>query len=349
MVHRLLEDVARVMRTSEPVIIFPASGTGGWEAAIANTMAPGDRFLIATSGHFANLWRDLATKLGIDVTEVAGDWREPIDVAALGQTLVADTGHTIRAVGIVHNETSTGVTSDIAAVRAAIDDAGHPALLLVDAVSSLGSMPYEHEAWGVDVTIAASQKGLMLPPGLAFNAISQRAIDRARSAGSPRGYWDWDAVMAANKAGSFPSTPATNLLFGLRAALDLLFDEGLPAVFARHQRHAAATIAAVEAWGLDVVARDPQHRSATVTGVLVPESIDADELRAVVLERCNVALGTGLSKLASRAFRIGHLGDFNDAMLLGTLASVEVGLQVVGAAATPKSSGVAAAVQHLAA
>jgi alanine-glyoxylate transaminase/serine-glyoxylate transaminase/serine-pyruvate transaminase len=306
---------------------------------------------MAETGHFATLWRRLAMRLGLEPEFLAGDWRSGIDPVQVFERLRADTSHRIRAICVVHNETSTGVTSDVAAVRRAIDAAGHPALLMVDTISSLGSIDYRHDAWGVDVTVAGSQKGLMLPPGLSFNAVSARAIAASRSARLPRSYWAWDEILAANADGFWPYTPSTNLLYGLAEALERLLAEGLPAVFARHARHAEATRRAVRAWGLEVLCRDPAQYSASLTAVLMPEAPgggrhDADALRRVALERFDLSLGTGLGRLAGTVFRIGHLGDFNDLMLLGTLAGVEASLQ---ACAVPhRAGGVQAAIDHLA-
>jgi alanine-glyoxylate transaminase/serine-glyoxylate transaminase/serine-pyruvate transaminase len=328
--RELLAGLGPLFRCRGPVVIFPASGTGAWEAALVNTVAPGERLLMAETGHFATQWMRLAERLGYAVDFLPGDWRGPVDPAAVEAHLAADSAHAIRAVAVVHNETSSGVVSDIAAIRRAIDAAGHPALLLVDTISSLASMPYDHDGWGVDVTVAASQKGLMLPPGLGFNAVSARALAAAEQGGGPRGYWDWGPVIAGNRAGSFPYTPATNLLYGLREALRLLDEEGLDRVFARHARHAEATRHAVAAWGLELVCRDPAHASATLTAVQLPEGHDADAFRARVLERFDLALGNGLGRFAGRVFRIGHLGDFNDLMLCATLSGVEMGLDLAG-------------------
>jgi len=348
---KVLADVRRVFQTEQPVVIYPASGTGAWEAALVNTLSPGDAVLMAETGHFAALWRRLAARLGLQPEFLEGDWRSGVDPAQVFERLHADAAHRIRAVCVVHNETSTGVTSDVAAVRRAIDAAGHPALLMVDTISSLGSIDYRHDAWGVDVTVAGSQKGLMLPPGLSFNAVSARAIEASRSARLPRSYWAWDEILAANADGFWPYTPSTNLLYGLAEALERLLAEGLPAVFARHARHAEATRRAVRAWGLEVLCRDPAQYSASLTAVLMPEApgggrCDADALRRVALERFDLSLGTGLGRLAGTVFRIGHLGDFNDLMLLGTLSGVEMSLQ---ACAVPhRAGGVQAAIDHLA-
>jgi alanine-glyoxylate transaminase/serine-glyoxylate transaminase/serine-pyruvate transaminase len=344
----LLAGMKRVFKTeSGEVVIYPASGTGAWEAAIVNTLCAGDKLLMVETGHFAALWHKLATRLGLDAELIAGDWRHGADPAAIEQRLRADQQKAIKAVCIVHNETSTGVTSRIAEVRQAIDAAGHPALLMVDTISSLASIDYRHDEWGVDVTVAGSQKGLMLPPGLSFNCMSNKALDAAKSARLPRSYWSWEEMLASGKSGYFPYTPATNLLYGLREALAMLLDEeGLDNVFARHQRHAEATRRAVRAWGLEVLALDPREYSASLTAVLLPAGHDADRVRRVVLEAFDMSLGTGLGKLAGRVFRIGHLGDFNDLTLMGTLAGVEMGLAL--AAVPVKKAGVQAAMDYLA-
>ena len=344
--HEVLAGMAAVIRTRQPVVLFPASGTGAWEAALANTLSPGDRVLMAETGHFATLWRDIALRLGLDPVFVPGDWRRGVDAAGIEARLAEDGGHGIRAVCVVHNETSTGVTSDIAAVRRALDAARHPALLMVDTISSLASIDYRHDEWGVDVTVGASQKGLMLPPGLSFNAVGERALAAHGAARLPRSYWDWAPILRANERGFFPYTPATNLLFGLREALRMLQSEGLERVFARHDRHAEATRRAVQAWGLELLCANPSEYSSSLTAVLTPSGHDAAGLLDVILERFDMALGVGLGKLAGRVFRIGHLGDLNDLSLLGTLAGVEMGL---GLASIPhRSGGVDAAMTYLA-
>jgi alanine-glyoxylate transaminase / serine-glyoxylate transaminase / serine-pyruvate transaminase len=340
----VLERLPRVFRTSGPVVVYPSSGTGAWEAALVNTLSSGDRVLAFETGHFATLWRELAEKLGLDVVFLPGDWRHGVDPDVVGERLAADAS--IRAVCVVHNETSTGVASRVADVRAAMDAAGSDALLLVDTISSLASLDYRHDEWGVDVTIGCSQKGLMLPPGLGFNAVSERALAASRTAGLPRSYWDWAPVLEANRAGAWPYTPPTNLLYGLREALDLLLAEGMANVFDRHARHAEATRRAVRTWGLELVPLDDREHSASLTAVLTPEGHDADELRAVVLERYDVSLGAGLGKLSGKVFRIGHLGDLNDVWLAGTLAGVEMGL--AGAGVPFRPGGVQAALEHLA-
>jgi alanine-glyoxylate transaminase / serine-glyoxylate transaminase / serine-pyruvate transaminase len=319
-----------VFRTSGPVIIFPSSGTGAWEAAIVNTLSRGDRVLMYETGHFASLWKAMAARLGLDIEFISGDWRRGVDAADVEARLTSDTGRTIKAVMVVHNETSTGVTSRIDEVAAAIRRSAHPALLLVDTISSLGSIDYRHDEWGVDVTVGCSQKGLMLPPGLGFNAVSEKALAASRAGGMARSYWDWNEMLEPNSRGFFPYTPATNLLYGLREALDMLREEGLANVFARHDRFAAATRAAVEAWGLEILCQNPREYSSVLTAVLLPEGHDADYLREVILDRYDVSLGAGLSKVKGKVFRIGHLGDLNEAMLLGALAAVEMGLAAAG-------------------
>jgi len=326
----VLPALQAVFKTEGPVVIYPASGTGAWEAALVNTLSPGDRVLMFETGHFATLWHAMAGKLGLDAELVPGDWRSGVDPQAIEEKLKADTAHAIKAVCVVHNETSTGVTTRVGEVRKAIDRAGHPALFMVDTISSLASIDYRHDEWGVDVTVAGSQKGLMLPPGLSFNAVSGKALEASKTARLPRSYWDWQPILQANEAGFYHYTPATNLLYGLREALDMLLQEGLDAVFARHARHAAATRAAVEAWGMEVLARNPAEYSGSLTAVVMPEGHDADRFREIVLEHFDMSLGTGLGKLKGRVFRIGHLGDFNDLTLAGTLAGVEMGFELAG-------------------
>ncbi|MDX5932213.1 pyridoxal-phosphate-dependent aminotransferase family protein [Acidiphilium acidophilum] len=326
----VIEGAKRVFRTASPVVIYPSSGTGAWEAAIVNTLSPGDRVLMAETGQFATLWRTMAGRLGLEVDFIEGDWRHGADPAAIGARLAEDRGHTIKAVMVVHNETSTGVTSRIPEIRRAIDQASHPALLLVDTISSLGSIDYRHDEWGVDVTVGGSQKGLMLPPGLGFNAVSDKALAAAAANTSRRSYWDWHEIIAANRTGYWPYTPATNLLYGLREAITMLEEEGLEAVFARHDRHAAATRAAVRAWGMEILCADPREYSSALTAVMMPDGHDADQFREAVLARFDMSLGTGLARLKGRVFRIGHLGHFNDLMLMGTLAGVEMGFEVAG-------------------
>ena len=343
----VLEGMKPIFGTKDGrVVIYPASGTGAWEAALVNTLSPGDAVLMFETGQFATLWRELARRLGLDVRFVPGDWRHGVDPDVAETVLAQDTAGTVKAVAVVHNDTSTGITSRIADVRAAIDRARHPALLMVDVVSSLGSIPYRHDAWGVDVTVAGSQKGLMMPPGLSFNCVSAKAVAAARGARLPRSYWDWEAMAGPNEAGYFPYTPATNMLFGLEEAIRMLVvEEGLDHAHARHARLAEATRRAVRAWDLDIQCADPAEYSDSLTAVRIPEGSSADSFRAVTLERFNVSLGNGLGKIADRVFRIGHLGDFNEPMLMGTLAAVEMGL---GLAGIPHlKGGVAAAMDHL--
>ncbi len=328
--REVLEGCRSVFKTERDVMIFPSSGTGAWEAAIVNTLSPGDRVLMYETGHFASLWRAMAQNLKLDVDFVSGDWRHGVDPADVEARLDADHDRSIKAVMVVHNETSTGVTSRIDEIGRAIRRAAHPALLMVDTISSLGSIDYRHDEWGVDVTVACSQKGLMLPPGLGFNAVSEKALAAARVGGMPRSYWDWEAMLATNRAGFFPYTPATNLLFGLREAIAMLHEEGLENVFARHARHAAATRAAVNAWGLEILCQDPREYSNVLTAVVMPEGHDADRLREVILRRFDMSLGAGLTKLKGRVFRIGHLGGLNDLMLMGALCGVEMGLALAG-------------------
>jgi alanine-glyoxylate transaminase/serine-glyoxylate transaminase/serine-pyruvate transaminase len=345
--HEVLDGLKEVFRTAEPVVIYPASGTGAWEAALVNTLSPGDRVLMFETGHFATLWQKMATKLGLQPEFVPTDWRRGADPALVEAKLKEDKAKSIKAVCVVHNETSTGVTSRIAAIRKAIDAAGHPALYLVDTISSLASIDYRHDEWGVDVTVAGSQKGLMLPPGLSFNAVSAKARKHSQGARLPRSYWNWDEMLANNKSGYFPYTPATNLLYGLREALAMLREEGLENVFARHDRHAEATRRAVRAWGLEVLCAVPEEYSSSLTAVLTPAGHDADQLRKRILEAFDMSLGTGLGQLAGKVFRIGHLGDFNDLMLTGTLAGVEMGLELAGV--PHRKGGVQAAMEFLAA
>jgi alanine-glyoxylate transaminase/serine-glyoxylate transaminase/serine-pyruvate transaminase len=343
----VLQGMKRVFQTSSPVVIYPASGTGAWEAALVNTLSPGDKVLMYETGHFATLWQKMATRLGLEPEFIAGDWRSGADPQAIETRLREDKEHRIKAVCVVHNETATGVVSRIAEVRRAIDAAKHPALYLVDTISSLGSIDYRHDEWGVDVTVGGSQKGLMLPPGLSFNALSAKALAASKTAKLPRSYWDWGEMIASNKDGYFPYTPATNLLYGLREALKMLLDEeGLENVFARHQRHAEATRRAVRAWGLEVLAKNPAEYSSSLTAVLMPAGHDADRMRKIILENFDMSLGTGLGKLAGKVFRIGHLGDFNDLMLMGTLAGCEMGLQLAGVPV--QTEGVQAAMAYLA-
>ncbi|HEV2543904.1 MAG TPA: alanine--glyoxylate aminotransferase family protein [Methylobacterium sp.] len=343
--REVLEGCRTIFRTKGPVVIYPGSGTGAWEATIVNTLSSGDRVLMFETGHFATLWRQMAARWGIEVEFVPGDWRHGVDPALVEAKLAEDRAHAFKAVMVVHNETSTGVTSRIPAIRKAIDAAGHPALLLVDTISSLGSVDYRHDEWGVDVTVSGSQKGLMLPPGLGFTAISDKAWTAGRSNNLPRSYWDWEEMLKPNANGYFPYTPATNLLYGLREAVAMMLEEGLDNVFARHQRLAAATRAAVEAWGLEVLCQNPDEYSPVLTAVMMPDGKGADAFRALVLEKFDMSLGAGLSKLADKIFRIGHLGETNDLTLMGALSGVEMGLAAAGV--PHKSGGVLAAMASL--
>ena len=343
---RILAKLRKVFQTAGPVVIYPASGTGAWEAALANTLSPGDAVLMCRTGWFASLWQEMAERLSLVPEFIDTDWRRGADVEAIAAALARDAAHRIKAVCVVHNETSTGCTSRVDEVRKAIDAAGHPALLLVDTISSLGSIDYRHDEWGVDVTVAGSQKGLMLPPGLSFNAVSAKALAAAERARLPRSYWDWRPMLAANETGYFPYTPGTNLLYGLDAAVDMLLEEGLANVFARHDRHAEATRRAVRAWGLEVQCADPRHFSSALTAVRVPEGHSADGLRATILAKSNMSLGNGLGPLKDRVFRIGHLGDFGDLQLIGTLGGIEMGLRAAGVPHAP--GGIMAAIDYLA-
>ena len=345
--QEVLVGLGKVIQTRSPVVLFPASGTGAWEAALVNTLSPGNRVLMVETGHFATLWKQIATNYGLDVEFLAGDWRHGVNAAEIEARLVEDAVHSIKAVCIVHNETSTGVASDVAAVRRAMDSARHPALLVVDTISSLASMNYEHDAWGVDVTVGASQKGLMLPPGLSFNALSEKALSANSTATLARSFWDWQPVLKANEQNFFPYTPATNLMYGLREALRMLLAQGLEHVFARHHRHAEATRCAVDAWGLELLCANPSEYSSSITAIMMPEGHNAERLLRVVLERFDMSLGIGLSKLSGRIFRIGHLGDFNDLSLIGTLGGTEMGLVLAKIPHQP--GGVTAALDFLAA
>jgi alanine-glyoxylate transaminase / serine-glyoxylate transaminase / serine-pyruvate transaminase len=345
--REVLDGVREIFKTTGAVVIYPSSGTGAWEAALVNTLSPSDRILMFETGHFATLWRNMAERLGLDVDFVPGDWRHGVDPALVESKLRDDRSRAIKAVAVVHNETSTGVASRIAEIRGAMDRADHPALLLVDTISSLGSIDYRHDEWRVDVTISCSQKGLMLPPGLGFNAISAKARAASAEARLPRAYWDWAPMLADNSSGFFPYTPATNLLYGLREAIAMLRDEGLDRVFARHCRHGEATRRAVRAWGLELVCQNPDEYSSSLTAVMTPDGADADALRRIILEGFDMSLGSGLGKLKGKVFRIGHLGDFNDLMLAGTLSGVEMGLSAARVAFTP--GGVLAALDYLAA
>jgi alanine-glyoxylate transaminase/serine-glyoxylate transaminase/serine-pyruvate transaminase len=343
--RQVLEGTGRLCGTSRPIALYPSSGTGAWEAALVNTLSPGDRVLAFDTGHFATLWSRMAGKLGLTVDLVPGDWRRGVQPGQVQELLSADRGHEIKAVTIVQNETSTGAASQIPLIREAMDSARHPALLIVDAISSLGSIDYRHDAWGVDVTIWCSQKGMMLPPGLGLNAISEKALEASHRARLPRSYWEWQPMLAAAETGLFPYTPATNLLFGLREALAIFGEEGLPAVFSRHARHAEATRRAVRGWGLEILCQNPDDYSSTLTAVLVPDGHDADRVRQLILDRYNMSLGAGLGRLAGRVFRIGHLGDLGELSLAGTLCGVEMGLAQAGVPIA--RDGVRAALDYL--
>ena len=343
--QRVLEGMKTIFRCAGPVFIYPASGTGAWEAALVNTLSPGDQVLMYETGHFAMLWKTMAARLGLEPEFMQGDWRAGADPAGIEARLRDDGAHAIKAVCVVHTETSTGCTTQIGEIRKAIDAAGHPALLMVDTISSLASIDYRHDEWGVDVTVGGSQKGLMLPPGLSFNAVGDKALAAAKSSKLPKSFWSWDEMLPANRKGFFPYTPGTNLLYGLAEAIDMLHEEGLDNVFARHDRHAEATRRAVRTWGLEVFCREPRHYSSSLTAILMPEGHSADRLRAAISAAFDMSLGSGLSKLSDKVFRIGHLGDFNDLMLAGTLSGVEMGLALAG---VPHSrGGVQAALDYL--
>jgi len=347
----VLQGLGTLFQTQHPVVVYPSSGTGAWEAALVNTLSPGDQVLMYETGHFASLWHKMALRLGLRPEFLglpgAQGWRQGVDAARIAERLRADTGHAIKAVCVVHNETSTGVTSDIQAVRRAIDGAGHPALLMVDTISSLGCVDYRHDEWGVDVTVSGSQKGLMLPPGVSFNALSPKALEASKSARLPRSYWGWDEIVEANKTGYWPYTPNTNLLYALSESLEMLQAEGLPNVFARHARLGEACRAAVRAWGLEIQCADPACHSPVLTGVMMPDGVDADRVRDLIWRRFNLSLGTGLGKVKGRMFRIGHLGDCNDLSLLAAIGGCEMGLRLAGVRV--RESGTAAAMEHLAA
>src|SRR5271157_709105 len=344
MAMEVFDGLKQVCRTTSPVVIYPSSGTGAWEAALVNTLSGGDQVLMVETGQFATLWRGVAVRMGLEVDFIPTDWRRGVDATVIEEKLVEDRGHTIKAVAIVHNETSTGVASRVAEMRKAIDRAKHPALFMVDTISSLASIDYRHDEWGVDVTVGCSQKGLMLPPGLGLNAISDKALEAAKSARMPKSYWDWEPMLNANKTGFFPYTPPTNLLFGLQESLKmLLHEEGLEKVFTRHNRHAEATRRAVRTWGLELLCQNPEEYSSSLTAILMP---DADAFRKVVLDNFNMSLGNGLGKVAGKVFRIGHLGDFNDLMLAGTLSGIEMGLALAGIA--HNKGGVTSALEYLA-
>lgn len=340
-----LAGLKAIFQTESPVIIYPSSATGAWEAALVNTLSAGDRILAFETGHFANLWVKVASNLGLCVDLIAGDWRRGVDAEQVAKKLADDRNHLIQAVMVVHNETSTGVTSNVPAVRRALDEAKHPALLMVDTVSSLGSIDYRHDEWGVDVAVGGSQKGMMLPPGLSFNALSPRALEANKRSTLPKSYWRWTEMLASNSKGFFPYTPATGLLYGLREAIQMLQAEGLACVFARHTRLAEAARVAVRQWSLEMVAQNPSEYSNVVTALLLPDDFDERALRSLILGKFNMSLGSGLGKLAGRAFRIGHLGDFNELMLAGTLAGVEMGLGLAGV--PHRSGGVDAALDYL--
>jgi alanine-glyoxylate transaminase/serine-glyoxylate transaminase/serine-pyruvate transaminase len=350
---KVLKGMQQIFQTRQPVVIYPASGTGAWEAALANTLSPGDHVLMYETGHFAALWQKLATRLGLE-SEFIGrpgveGWRQGVQAQLIEERLRADPGHQIKAVCVVHNETSTGATSDIQAVRRAIDAAKHPALLLVDSISGLAAAEYKHDEWGADVTISGSQKGLMLPPGISFNALSPRALEASKSARLPKSFWAWDEMLDLNKTGYFPYTPNTNLLYGLAEAIDMLLDPhfgGLPGVFARHRRWGEGVRAGVRAWGLEIQCQEAQSQSPVLTGVVMPEGVDADAVRKLIYERFDLSLGTGLGKVKGRMFRIGHLGDCNDLTLMAALSGCEMGLKLSGVKLA--GSGVAAAMEYFA-
>ena len=342
---RVLDKIKLVFKTSQPVVMYPGSGTGAWEAAIVNTLNAGDKVLMFETGQFSSLWWEIAQKFNLDIDFVPGDWRTGVDPKVVEQKLNEDKDKKIKAVFVVHNETSTGVASRIGEIRKAIDNANHPALFMVDTISSLASIDYRHEEWKVDVTVGGSQKGLLLPPGLSFNAISGKALEAHKNAKQPKHYWDWKPMLENNKNGFFPFTPATNLVYGLEEALDMLMEEGLDNVFARHVRHGEATRLAVKAWGLEILCKNPEENSNSLTAVLVPEGCDADHLRKVILDEYDMSLGMGLNKVKGKVFRIGHLGDFNDLMLAGTLSGVEMGLKKAGVPYKP--GGIMAALDFL--
>lgn len=348
---KVLDGIKKIFKTQHPVVIYPSSGTGAWEAALCNTMSPGDALLMYETGHFAAQWKKMADKLGLkpEFLRLPGTqgWRRGVQAPMIEERLRADTAHAIKAVCVVHNETSTGVISDIAAVRRAIDAAGHPALLFVDTISGLASADYRHDEWGVDVSVAGSQKGLMLPPGLGFNAVSPKAIEAGKTARLPRSYWNWQEIIEMNQAGYWPYTPSTNLLCGLSEALDMILHEGLEQVFARHRYLAEACRSAVRAWGLEIQCADPQAYSPILTGVVMPDGVDADAVRKTIYERFDMSLGTGLGKIKGRMFRIGHLGNCNDLALIAALAGCEMGLKLHGVRLA--ATGVAAAMDCLAA
>ncbi len=327
---RLLPRLQKLFKCSGPVVIYPASGTGAWEAALVNTLSPGDKVLMADIGHFASLWKDMADRLGLAAEFLPSDWRRAANPEEIHKRLAADTGHEIKAVCVVHNETSTGCAARLPEIRKAIDDAGHPALFMVDTISSLGSMDYRHDDWKVDVSVGGSQKGMMLPPGMSFNAISQKALEASKTARLPKCYWEWNDMLSANQNGFFPYTPATCMFYALDEALNIVDEQGLDNIIARHERHAKATRRAVEAWGLELVCADPREYSSSLTSIFVPEGYSANALRAQILDRFDLSLGTGLARLADRVFRIGHLGDLNDLTLIGAISGVEMGMKIAG-------------------
>jgi len=341
---KVLSGIKTIFKTSSPVVIYPSSGTGAWEAALVNTLSPGDTVLMYETGHFATLWKAIASKLGLQPQFIASDWRSGADADAIEARLREDKAHAIKAVCVVHNETSTGATSRIDEIRRALDAARHPALLMIDTISSLASIDYRHDEWGVDVTVGGAQKGLMLPPGLGFNAVSDKALAASKAAKLPKSYFAWDDMLSANKEGFFPYTPATNLLYGLAEAIDMLHEEGLARVFARHDRHAEGVRRAVKAWGLEIWCREPKYYSSSLTAILMPSGHNADAFRRTALEHFDVSLGTGLSKIAGKVFRIGHLGDTNDLTMIATLAGVEMALKLAGV--PHKSEGVRAAMDY---
>jgi len=343
---RLLPRLQKLFKCSGPVVIYPASGTGAWEAGLVNSLSPGDRVLMADIGHFAALWKDMADRLGLVPEFLPSDWRRAADPVAIGERLAADTAHEIKAVCVVHNETSTACAARIPEIRKAIDDAGHPALFMVDTISSLGSMDYRHDEWKVDVSVGGSQKGMMLPPGMSFNAISEKALEASKTARLPKCYWDWNDMLSTNQNGFFPYTPATNLLYALDEALNIIDEQGLDNIFARHARHGEATRRAAAAWGLELVCADPREYSNSLTAIFAPEGHSANALRAEILDHFNLSLGTGLARLADRVFRIGHLGDLNDLTLIGAISGVEMGMTVAGV--PHDAGGTQAAMDYLA-
>jgi len=343
---RLLPRLQKLFKCSGPVVIYPASGTGAWEAGLVNSLSPGDRVLMADIGHFAALWKDMADRLGLVPEFLPSDWRRAADPVAIGERLAADTAHEIKAVCVVHNETSTACAARIPEIRKAIDDAGHPALFMVDTISSLGSMDYRHDDWKVDVSVGGSQKGMMLPPGMSFNAISEKALEASKTARLPKCYWDWNDMLSTNQNGFFPYTPATNLLYALDEALNIIDEQGLDNIFARHARHGEATRRAAAAWGLELVCADPREYSNSLTAIFAPEGHSANALRAEILDHFNLSLGTGLARLADRVFRIGHLGDLNDLTLIGAISGVEMGMTVAGV--PHDAGGTQAAMDYLA-